>query len=57
MNKHRYPTISKLARDVLGIQETSVARESVFSDSGNLVREGGAHLHIDTVGGLMLTRL
>lgn len=36
-NSARFPTISKVARDVLGIQASSVASQSVFSILGKII--------------------
>ena len=36
-NQNRFPNIARVARDVLAIQPSSVASESVFSCSGNIV--------------------
>ena len=53
MQKGRYPILSKIARDVLAIQVSTVASESAFSTSGRTLSSHRSRLHPHTVEALM----
>lgn len=53
-NKHRYPTLARLARRFLCLQSTSVASECVFSTAGNILTARRARLHPYNLESLVL---
>ena len=50
---NNYPTMRKIARDILAIPVSTVASESAFSMGGRVVSEHRSRLHSDTVEALM----
>ena len=54
--ERRFPTIAKMARDYLAIQATSVASESTFSTSGQLITNRRSSLSDDRIEASMLCR-
>jgi hypothetical protein len=52
----RYPQLSKMAKDILCIQATSVASESTFSTSGRVIDDYRSCLDPKTVRILMLLK-
>ncbi|CAN1238117.1 Putative AC transposase [Linum grandiflorum] len=55
-NAAKYPTLHKIARDILVVPITSVASESAFSAGGRLLDPHRSRLHFKTVEPLMCTR-
>lgn len=53
-NEQYYPTISKVARDLLAAQSSSVASEKVFSGSGDLIDEQRTSLSDEAIRACML---
>ena len=49
----KYPTLQRLARDILAIPVTTVASESAFSTSGRLLSPHRSRLHPRTLEALM----
>jgi len=49
----KYPTLKKIARDVLAIPASTVASESAFSTGGRVLSPHRSSLHFDTVEALM----
>jgi hypothetical protein len=52
-NGLKYPTLQRLARDILAIPVTTVASESAFSTSGRLLSPHRSRLHPRTLEALM----
>jgi hypothetical protein len=52
-NGIKYPTLQKIARDILAIPVTTVASESAFSTSGRLLSPHRSRLHPKTIEALM----
>uniref|UniRef100_A0A2N9HD18 HAT C-terminal dimerisation domain-containing protein n=1 Tax=Fagus sylvatica TaxID=28930 RepID=A0A2N9HD18_FAGSY len=52
-NGLKYPTLQRLARDILAILVTTVASESTFSTSGRLLSPHRSRLHPRTLEALM----
>ncbi|KAL0012131.1 hypothetical protein SO802_007239 [Lithocarpus litseifolius] len=52
-NGSKYPTLQRIARDILAIPMTTVASESAFSTSGRLLSPHRSRLHHDTLEALM----
>lgn len=52
-NGIKYPTLQKIARDILAIPITTVASESAFSTSGRLLSSHRSRLHPKTIEALM----
>nr|XP_023922906.1 zinc finger BED domain-containing protein RICESLEEPER 2-like [Quercus suber] len=52
-NASKYPTLQRIARDILAIPMTTVASESAFSTSGRLLSPHRSRLHHDTLEALM----
>ena len=52
-NGIKYPTLQKLAKDILAIPVSTVALESAFSTSGRLLCPHRSRLHEDTLEALM----
>ena len=52
-NGFKYPTLQKIARDILAIPISTVASESAFSTSGRLVSPHRSRLHPKTLEALM----
>jgi hAT family C-terminal dimerisation region len=52
----RFPTIAKMARDYLAVQATSVASESTFSTSGQLITSNRVCLSDESIEASMLCR-
>jgi hypothetical protein len=52
-NAHRYPVLSKMARDVLAMPASSVASEAAFSASGRVITDYRARLNPKTVSVLL----
>uniref|UniRef100_A0A7N2QYP0 BED-type domain-containing protein n=1 Tax=Quercus lobata TaxID=97700 RepID=A0A7N2QYP0_QUELO len=48
-NASKYPTLRRIARDILAIPMTTVASESAFSTSGRLLSPHCSRLHHDTL--------
>ena len=55
-NQVTYPVLSRLARDVLAIQVSTVASESAFSSSGCIVSKVRSRLEPDIVEALVCTK-
>lgn len=55
-NDFKFPTLRKIARDVLSIPVSTVASESAFSTSGRVVTPHRSKLHPKTVEALMCAR-
>uniref|UniRef100_A0A2N9GLE9 BED-type domain-containing protein n=1 Tax=Fagus sylvatica TaxID=28930 RepID=A0A2N9GLE9_FAGSY len=53
LEKLEYPTLQRLARDILAIPVTTVASESAFSTSGRLLSPHRSRLHPRTLEALM----
>lgn len=51
-----YPTLQKIAKDILAIPVSSVASENAFSSGGRVVRSRRSKLHSETVEALMCLR-
>ena len=51
-----FPTIAKMARDYLAVQATSVASESTFSTSGQLITSNRVCLSDESIEASMLCR-
>uniref|UniRef100_A0A803N6A5 Transposase n=1 Tax=Chenopodium quinoa TaxID=63459 RepID=A0A803N6A5_CHEQI len=49
----KYPTLSRIARDILAVPISTVASESAFSAGGRVVSSHRSRLHQDTVEALM----
>jgi len=56
LNGIKYPTLQEIAKDVLAIPITSVASESAFSTSGNILSPHRSRLHWTTLEALMCAR-
>ena len=52
-NANRYPTLARIARDILAIPITTVASESAFNTSGRVVSPYHNRLHPSTLEALM----
>ena len=52
-NGIKYPTLQRIAKDILGIPVSTVASESAFSTSGRLVSPHRSRLHPKTLEALM----
>ena len=52
-NGPKYPTLQRIARDILAIPVSTVASESAFSTSGRLLSPHRSKLHPKTVEALM----
>ncbi|KAK9212613.1 hypothetical protein WN943_001995 [Citrus x changshan-huyou] len=52
-NANRYPTLARIARDILAIPITTVASESAFNTSGRVVSSYHNKLHPSTLEALM----
>lgn len=48
-NAYRFPKLSKLARDVLGMPASTVVSESAFSGSGRVITDYRSRLKPETV--------
>ena len=55
-NALRYPTLQRIARDILAIPVLIVASESAFSTSGRLISPHRSRLHPSTVEALMCSQ-
>ncbi|KAL0316336.1 UNVERIFIED_CONTAM: putative AC transposase [Sesamum radiatum] len=55
-NGVKFPTLQKMARDILAIPVSTVASESAFSSSGKLINPHRNRLHHTTVEALMYSR-
>lgn len=55
VNASRFPTLSKIARDVLAVPATTVASESAFSIGGRVIDESRSCLLPDAVEALITT--
>ena len=53
VNGHKYPTISRMARDVLAIPASTVASESAFSTGSRVISDYRSHLTSETVTALI----
>ncbi|KAH9686381.1 Bromo-adjacent (BAH) domain-containing protein [Citrus sinensis] len=53
-NANRYPTLARIARDILAIPITTVASESAFNTSGRVVSSYHNKLHPSTLEALIL---
>lgn len=56
INEKRFPNVAKLARDILAVQASSVASESTFSVSGNLVSDSRTRLSDEVITAAMCLR-
>ena len=52
-NGLKYPTLQRIARDILAIRVTTVASESAFSTSGRLLSPHRSRLHPKTIEAMM----
>lgn len=52
-NGSKYPTLQRIAKDVLAIPVSTVASESAFSTSGRLISPHRSRLHPKTLEALM----
>nr|GME07442.1 zinc finger BED domain-containing protein DAYSLEEPER-like [Ipomoea batatas] len=52
----KYPTLSKVAKDLLAIPVSTVTSESVFSTSGRLVSPHRSRLHLNILEALMCSQ-
>ena len=52
-NDIKYPTLQRIAKDILVIHVTIVASESVFSTSGRLLSPHRSRLHPKTIEAMM----
>ena len=52
-NTNRYPTLTRIARDILAIPITTVASESTFSTGSRVVSPHRNKLHPSTLEALM----
>ncbi|XP_019056059.1 PREDICTED: zinc finger BED domain-containing protein DAYSLEEPER-like [Nelumbo nucifera] len=52
-NGIKYPTLEKIARDILAIPISTMASESVFNTGGRLVSPHRSRLHVETLEALM----
>nr|DAD33324.1 TPA_asm: hypothetical protein HUJ06_012175 [Nelumbo nucifera] len=52
----KYPTLQKIARDILAIPISTVASEFAFSTGGRLVNPYRSRLHVETLEALMCTQ-
>ena len=52
-NGPKYPTLQRIARDILAIPVSTVASESSFSTSGRLLSPHRSKLHAKTMEALM----
>ncbi|KAJ1253533.1 hypothetical protein BS78_K242300 [Paspalum vaginatum] len=55
-NQVKYPVLSRLARDVLAVQVSTVASESAFSSSGRIVSKFRSSLDPEAVEALVCTK-
>jgi len=55
-NGLKFPTLQKMARDLLAIPVSTVASESAFSTSGRLISPHRSRLHPTTLEALMCAR-
>ncbi|KAL5546104.1 hypothetical protein UlMin_005791 [Ulmus minor] len=55
-NGLKYPTLQKIARDILAILMSSVASESAFSTSGRILSPYRSRLHPNTLEALICTQ-
>ena len=55
-NGLKYPTLQRIARDILEIPITIVALESAFSTSGRLLSPHHSRLHPKTIEAIMCTQ-
>ncbi|XP_075507271.1 zinc finger BED domain-containing protein DAYSLEEPER-like [Primulina tabacum] len=55
-NGIKYPTLMRMARDLLAITISTVASESTFSTDGRLVSSHRSRLHPKTIEALMCTQ-
>ena len=49
----KYPTLQKIAKDIIAIPVSSVASESAFSTGGRVISPHRSRLHSQTVEALM----
>jgi len=56
VNEYIYPTLSKIAKDFLSIQASSVSSEQLFSQSGLVITDRRNKLNEDTIQYLMCLR-
>ena len=56
INEYVYPTLSKIAKDFLSIQSTSVSSEQLFSESKLVITDRRNRLNEDTIQYLMCLR-
>ena len=56
IHENRFPILSKIARDYLGIPATSAPSERVFSEAGNLITNKRTSLSCDSVEANMCLR-
>ncbi|KAM0866824.1 hypothetical protein ACQ4PT_042396 [Festuca glaucescens] len=52
-NGHKYPTISRMARDVLAVPASTVASESAFSTGSRVISDYRSRLASETVTALI----
>jgi len=55
-NESRFPSIAIVARDILSVQATSVASETLFSLSGNVVSASRSSLHGESISACVLLK-
>ena len=56
VNACSYPSVAKLARDLIAIPSSSVASEPAFSDIGNLITSRRTRLSEETIRACLLLR-
>ena len=52
-NDLKYPTLQRIARDILAIPITTIASKSTFSTSGRLLSPHRSRLHLKTIKAMM----
>lgn len=55
-NESRFPSVAKMARDILAIPITTVASESAFSMGSRVITKWRSSLNPETAGALLTTR-
>ena len=52
-NSLKYPTLQRIARDILAIPVTTIASKSIFSTSERLLSPHHSRLHLKTIEAMM----